>query len=76
MVYAQEVCRRFGHRLASICTFNEPWVISILGYEQGFCSWYQGSIGGDAGRAQYPRGAQSRYKVIANSAQTYLRASC
>lgn len=35
LVYAQEVCRRFGHRLASICTFNEPWVISILGYEQG-----------------------------------------
>jgi len=35
VVYAQEVCRRFGHRLASICTFNEPWVISILGYEQG-----------------------------------------
>ena len=35
MIYAQEVCRRFGHRLASICTFNEPWVISILGYEQG-----------------------------------------
>ena len=33
--YASEVCRRFGHRLASICTFNEPWVISILGYEQG-----------------------------------------
>ncbi|MAW57771.1 MAG: beta-glucosidase [Oceanospirillales bacterium TMED33] len=35
VVYAQEICRRFGHRLASICTFNEPWVISILGYEQG-----------------------------------------
>ena len=33
--YAQEVTRRFGHRLASICTFNEPWVISILGYEKG-----------------------------------------
>lgn len=33
--YAREICLRFGDRLASICTFNEPWVISILGYEQG-----------------------------------------
>ena len=33
--YASEVARRFGSRLASICTHNEPWVIAILGYEQG-----------------------------------------
>jgi beta-glucosidase len=33
--YATEVARRFGHRLHSICTHNEPWVIAILGYEQG-----------------------------------------
>ncbi|WP_416548516.1 GH1 family beta-glucosidase [Limnohabitans sp. DCL3] len=33
--YATEVARRFGHRLQSICTHNEPWVIAILGYEQG-----------------------------------------
>lgn len=33
--YATEVARRFGHRLKSICTHNEPWVIAILGYEQG-----------------------------------------
>jgi beta-glucosidase len=33
--YATEVARRFGSRLASICTHNEPWVIAILGYEQG-----------------------------------------
>jgi beta-glucosidase len=33
--YATEVAKRFGHRLHSICTHNEPWVIAILGYEQG-----------------------------------------
>ena len=33
--YAQEVARRFGHRVHSLCTHNEPWVIAILGYEQG-----------------------------------------
>ena len=33
--YATEVTRRFGSRLASICTHNEPWVISVLGYEIG-----------------------------------------
>jgi beta-glucosidase len=33
--YATEVARRFGHRVHSICTHNEPWVIAILGYEQG-----------------------------------------
>ena len=33
--YAAEVARRFGHRVHSICTHNEPWVIAILGYEQG-----------------------------------------
>ncbi len=33
--YATEVARRFGSRLASICTHNEPWVIAVLGYEQG-----------------------------------------
>jgi beta-glucosidase len=33
--YATEVARRFGHHVHSICTHNEPWVIAILGYEQG-----------------------------------------
>ena len=33
--YATEVARRFGHRVHSICTHNEPWVIAILGYEHG-----------------------------------------
>lgn len=33
--YATEVARRFGYRVHSICTHNEPWVIAILGYEQG-----------------------------------------
>lgn len=33
--YATEVARRFGDRVHSICTHNEPWVIAILGYEQG-----------------------------------------
>jgi len=33
--YAAEVARRFGDRVVSICTHNEPWVVSILGHEQG-----------------------------------------
>lgn len=33
--YASEVVRRFGARCASIATHNEPWVMSVLGYEQG-----------------------------------------
>jgi len=33
--YAAEVVKRFGHKLASIATHNEPWVVAILGYEQG-----------------------------------------
>jgi beta-glucosidase len=30
--YAAEVARRFGHRLASIATHNEPWCTANLGY--------------------------------------------
>ncbi|WP_426115494.1 GH1 family beta-glucosidase [Massilia sp. PWRC2] len=30
--YAAEVTRRFGHRLASIATHNEPWCSANLGY--------------------------------------------
>lgn len=33
--YAAEVARRFGDRLVSIATHNEPWVVSILGHETG-----------------------------------------
>lgn len=33
--YAREVARRFGDRITSICTHNEPWVIAVLGHEQG-----------------------------------------
>jgi beta-glucosidase len=33
--YAQEVGRRFGDRLASIATHNEPWVIATLGHQEG-----------------------------------------
>lgn len=33
--YAQEVGRRFGDRLASIGTINEPWVVATLGYLSG-----------------------------------------
>ena len=33
--YAREVGRRFGRRVASLCTHNEPWVIAVLGYEHG-----------------------------------------
>ncbi len=31
--YAAEVARRFGDRLASISTINEPWCVATLGYE-------------------------------------------
>lgn len=33
--YACEVARRLGHKVASIATHNEPWVIAVLGHEQG-----------------------------------------
>jgi len=33
--YAAEVARRFGSRLASIATHNEPWCTATLGYETG-----------------------------------------
>ena len=33
--YAQGIDRRMGDRLATITTHNEPWVVSVLGYEQG-----------------------------------------
>ena len=33
--YAREIGRRFGQRVASIATHNEPWVVAILGHEAG-----------------------------------------
>ena len=33
--YAQEVARRFGDRLATIATHNEPWCTANLGYGNG-----------------------------------------
>jgi len=33
--YALGINKRMGDRVASIATHNEPWVVSILGYEQG-----------------------------------------
>jgi beta-glucosidase len=33
--YAREIGRRFGRRVASIATHNEPWVVAILGHEAG-----------------------------------------
>ena len=35
VAYASEVARRFGDRLASISTLNEPWCVATLGYETG-----------------------------------------
>lgn len=35
VTYAAEVARRFGDRVASIATHNEPWVVSTLGHEAG-----------------------------------------
>ncbi len=31
--YALEIAKRFGDRLASIATLNEPWCVATLGYE-------------------------------------------
>ncbi len=36
--YAAEVGRRFGKRVASIATHNEPWVVAVLGHETGICA--------------------------------------
>lgn len=33
--YARGIHRRFGDRVAAITTHNEPWVIAVLGHEQG-----------------------------------------
>lgn len=33
--YARQVGRRFGDRLSLLTTHNEPWVIAVLGHEQG-----------------------------------------
>ncbi|HJV60096.1 MAG TPA: GH1 family beta-glucosidase [Albitalea sp.] len=33
--YARTLAARFGDRVASIATHNEPWVIATLGHEQG-----------------------------------------
>lgn len=33
--YAAEVARRFGSRVASIATHNEPWVVAMLGHDAG-----------------------------------------
>lgn len=34
-VYAAEIARRFGHRVATIATHNEPWCTSVLGHGTG-----------------------------------------
>lgn len=33
--YARGIDKRMGDRVSSITTHNEPWVVSVLGYEQG-----------------------------------------
>jgi beta-glucosidase len=33
--YGAEIARRFGDRLVSIATLNEPWCVATLGYETG-----------------------------------------
>ena len=35
VAYAREMARRFGHRVATITTHNEPWVVAFLGHETG-----------------------------------------
>ena len=33
--YARGMARRLGHKLHSIATHNEPWVVAVLGHESG-----------------------------------------
>lgn len=33
--YALEIGRRFGHKVESITTHNEPWIVATLGHESG-----------------------------------------
>jgi beta-glucosidase len=33
--YARFICQRYGNRVASIATHNEPWVVARLGHEVG-----------------------------------------
>ncbi len=33
--YAQGIAKRLGHKVASITTHNEPWVMAFLGHETG-----------------------------------------
>jgi beta-glucosidase len=33
--YATEIAARFGNRVSSIVTHNEPWVVAVLGHEHG-----------------------------------------
>lgn len=35
VAYALEVAKRFGPYTRSLCTHNEPWVVAVLGHEQG-----------------------------------------
>ncbi|MEI7536091.1 MAG: GH1 family beta-glucosidase [Comamonadaceae bacterium] len=35
VAYAKEVARRLGDRVVSIATHNEPWIVAVLGHEQG-----------------------------------------
>ena len=35
VAYAREVASRFGTRVASITTLNEPWVVAVLGHQNG-----------------------------------------
>ena len=35
VAYATQIGQRYGSRLASLCTFNEPWVVATLGHESG-----------------------------------------
>jgi beta-glucosidase len=35
MEYAAVIARRFGDRVTSFATHNEPWVTAVLGHEQG-----------------------------------------
>jgi beta-glucosidase len=35
VAYALGIAQRFGSQISTLCTHNEPWVVAILGHEQG-----------------------------------------
>lgn len=82
--YAVGMHRRLGDRVASICTHNEPWVIAVLGHEQGVFAPGQKSRAaaiqvahhlllahGQALQALRAEGSKARLGIVLNLSPTY-----